>query len=117
MQDRGDVPLLVRSKTGVSLFVFDVKETALREKNTIKHENLLGVGWISEKECLLLDSLNVTHLAVVQGIIHKKSGMPAHLKIPEASVVTGTWIIGQAEEEQDSKVIIFYTFTAKEMEK
>ena len=47
MQDRGDVPILIRSPAGITFFIFDIKEIILKEKKYFKQDNFQGVGWIS----------------------------------------------------------------------
>ena len=104
------------SKFGLAFFVFDIKEISLKEKKFIKQDNFLGVGWISEKECIILANSKIFHYNINQGVPSEKSTLEANLKVSAGEAVRGVWIMGQAEEEQDSKIIIFYCVTAKDID-
>lgn len=116
VQDRGDVPILLEAKNGFALLVFDVKEMALVEKNFIKQERIIGMNWISEKECIVMDNLNFYHYYLSHGLLKPRLIIPSELRVGEHEMIRGTWITGSAEEEQDARIVIFYTTTSKTVE-
>lgn len=77
VQDRGDVPILLRYSHGVHLFIFDTKEMILKDKWTTKVNGLLGVGWINDREFIILDNYRIHHYSFSQGSVKRKSQLAA----------------------------------------
>lgn len=106
-QDR-DYPLLFKSKDGVGYFNFDFKELTLIERNFIKMANITGIGWISDKECLIMNDKSTSHYAIINQALKQKSTHANNLKFGHAEIVKKIWIIGHIDEQQDSNIAIFY---------
>ena len=74
--------MIITSKTGFSYFNYDLKENSIAERCFFKTNNLLGTGWINDRECLVYDNLEVYHYYVNQGILKEKSRSISNLVIP-----------------------------------
>ncbi len=75
---------------------------------------MIGVGWISDKECLVLDGNNIIHNTVVQQQLKQKSSLAANLLVDKDEQIQKTWILGHVDEQQDSTIVIFYGIVPKE---
>ena len=113
VQDR-EYPLLLKSKDGVGYFNFDLKQLVLVERNFIKMNNITGIGWINEKECLIMNDKNTYHYAIINQALKQKSVHPSNLLFGQNEMVMKTWIISHIDEQQDSNIPIFYAVVQKE---
>lgn len=75
---------------------------------------MIGVGWISDKECLVLDGNNIIHNTVVQQQLKQKSSIVANLLVDKDEQIQKTWILGHVDEQQDSTIVIFYGTVPRE---
>lgn len=80
IQDR-DFPIIIKNSTGVTYFNFDLKEYKLHEKNVIKLQSVLGIGWVSDRECFIVDGELIKHYHINQGLLTCKSTQPVNLCI------------------------------------
>jgi hypothetical protein len=114
IQDR-DFPLLFKTRDGLSYLNFDLKEYTLTERNFIRLANVIGAGFISDKECILLDDKNIHHYAIQHSLLWQKSVEEHGLRVAESELIKRTWILGHIDDQQDSTVTIFYAaITRKE---
>jgi hypothetical protein len=75
---------------------------------------VIGVGFISDKECLLIDEKNIHHYAIQQTMMKQKSVNEISLRVGESECIKRMWILGHIDEQQDSTVTIFYATVPKQ---
>lgn len=113
IQDR-DFPILLKAKHGVGYFNFDLKENNLVERNFLKLNNVMGIGWVSDKECLIVTDKSVTHYSINNLYLKQKSSHPNTLICGPNETIEKVWVVGTISEEQDCNIPIFYATVAKE---
>lgn len=70
--------------------------------------NITGIGWISDKECLIINDRNLYHFVITNQTLKQKSVHAHNLKIGHNEKLKKMWIIGHIDEQQDSNIPVFY---------
>ena len=94
---------------GVGFFVFDSKEITINERSFLSVPGALGVGLISEKQVLIIDSnRKLLQYVFSHRQMKYKSEIDSPIKLEAGEKISKVWIKGSADDEKDAEIIIFF---------
>lgn len=79
---------------------------------------VIGAGWVSDRDCVALiasntGAINIVYYSIAQGVLTARCTKPANLVLGEGEIVKKIWVTGIIDEHQDSLLPLFYAVVSK----